>query len=179
MSIIATVDDDVREAICAFFAHHGIQRVVLTLTDGVTSSYKVCNLAFEFAASERQDDYIATFKLQGDDARIGAAVASIDDRGHVELAAGASPDAPIGELIDTFLQRISKRIAKLKQEQDVQSVTFLGNSFLLHGVTMFSVVTDDDGVLGIEIHKADCRQPAQMMASNLLDGLYDGSIELL
>jgi len=151
----------------------------MTLMDGVTAAHRVCNLEFTFAAGERHGSYKVNFKLQGEDARIGETVAAIELNGTVVPAEGAGNGSPGAEVVDVFLRRIERRIGKIKQEQSVQSVTFLGNRFLLNGTTTFSVVSDDEGLLGIEIDRGEVRQPAQMMASNLLDGLYEGSIQLL
>jgi len=61
----------------------------------------------------------------------------------------------------------------------VQTIAFLDNNFVLNGKTVFTVVEDVEGRLGIELHKSDDRQPAVLLASSLLDGLYDGSIQML
>jgi len=171
--------DSSREKVADFCRRHGIERITMALMDGVTAAHRVCNLEFTFAAAERHGPYTVDFKLQGDDARVGEAIAAIDASGAVKPAAGSGAGAPPAEVIDAFLRRIERRIGKIKQEQSVQSVTFLGNRFLLNGRTTFAVVSDDEGLLGIEIDRGGERQPAQMMASNLLDGLYEGSIELL
>lgn len=174
-----TGGDPGRERIADFCRRHGIERVTMTLMDGVTAAHRVCNLEFTFAAGERHGSYKVNFKLQGDDARIGETIAAIDANGTVVPAAGSGDGSPRPVVVDGFLRRIERRIGKIKQEQSVQSVTFLGNRFLLNGTTTFSVVSDDEGLLGIEIDRGEVRQPAQMMASNLLDGLYEGSIQLL
>jgi len=171
--------DSSQDKVADFCRRHGIERITMTLMDGVTAAHRVCNLEFTFAAAERHGSYNVDFKLQGEDARVGEAIAAIDASGAITPAAGGGDGAPPAEVIDAFLQRIERRIGKIKQEQSVQSVTFLGNRFLLNGRTTFTVVSDDQGLLGIEIDRGGERQSAQMMASNLLDGLYEGSIELL
>lgn len=147
--------------------------------DGVTTAHRVCDLQLAFARTDRHGAYAANFKLQGAESRIGALVTEIQASGTVRPAEGYSDAALPGEAIDGFFRCIDKRVRKLQQEQAVQNVTFLGNRFRLHGTTIFTVVSDDEGLLGIEIHRGRGRQTAQMMAGNLLDGLYDGSIELL
>jgi len=52
------------------------------------------------------------------------------------------------------------------------------NTFVLNNKTVFDVVGDEDGRLSIEMHRGGKRQPAVLLASALLDGLYDGSIKL-
>jgi len=179
MSTHIASSDPNRDRVVHFCRRHGIERITMTLMDGVTASHRVCNLEFTFAAAERHGSYKVNFKLQGDDARIGETVAAIDANGTVAAAGKSGDGPPPAEVVDAFLRRIERRIGKIKQEQSVQSVTFLGNRFLLNGTTTFAVVSDDDGLLGIEIVRGGVRQSAQMMASNLLDGLYEGSIELL
>jgi len=171
--------DPGRKRVADFCRRHGIERITMTLMDGVTAAHRVCNLEFTFLAGERHGSYKVNFKLQGEDARIGETVAAIELNGTVVSAEEAGNGSPGAEVVDAFLRRIERRIGKIKQEQSVQSVTFLGNRFLLNGTTTFSVVSDDEGLLGIEIDRGEVRQPAQMMASNLLDGLYEGSIQLL
>ena len=60
----------------------------------------------------------------------------------------------------------------------MQNIEYLGNTFVLNGKTVFDVVADEDGRLTIEMHKGEKRQRAMLLASSLLDGLYDGSIRL-
>jgi len=168
-----------RERIADFCRRHGIERITMVLMDGVTAAHRVCNLEFTFAAAERHGSYTVNFKLQGDDARIGETVAAIDLNGTVVPAEEAGDGSPQAEVINDFCTPIERRVGKIIQEEHVQSVTFLGNRFLLNGTTTFSVVSDDEGLLGIEIDRKGVRQSAQMMASNLLDGLYEGSIEPL
>jgi hypothetical protein len=60
----------------------------------------------------------------------------------------------------------------------VQNITYLGNTFVLNNKTVFDVVDDEGGRLSIEMHRGNERRPAMLLASALLDGLYDGSIKL-
>ena len=77
-----------------------------------------------------------------------------------------------------FFKGIESRLDRIQHEEKVQSITFLGNTFVLNNKTVFDVVEDDDGRLAIEMHRGDERQPAMLLASSLLDGLYDRSIVL-
>jgi hypothetical protein len=173
------VDKKDRALAAAFCGRHGIRSIVLTPMEGVTASHRVCNLEFEFAEDEQHSAYRANFKLQGAAAAIGDVIAAIDDSGAVKFVADTPDAREYQPILESFFKRIERRLGKVRQEQSVQSITFLGNSFLLHGTTTFTVIADDDGRLGIEIHKGNERQPANLLASSLLDGLYDGSIELL
>ena len=179
MTTAVAVDEKTRALAADFCSRHGIHKIELTPMEGVTVSHRVCNLEFEFAGGEQHSAYRANFKLQDEAAAIGDLVASIREDGSVQLAGDPVETPVLGPTLESFFRNIERRIGKLRQEQSVQSITFLDNSFLLHGTTTFTVVSDDEGRLGIEIHKGDKRQSANLLASSLLDGLYDGSIRLL
>ena len=144
--------------------------------EGVTARHQVCNLEFEFLAGDTHEEYEANFKLQGEDARIGE-IKKVEHTGSVTLTDGSDAGAVLLPALEAFFARIERRLGKVHQEQSVQGITFLGNTFVLNGVTKFTVVDDDEGRLTIEIHKGDERQQANLLASGLLDGLYEGSIK--
>lgn len=86
----------------------------------------------------------------------------------------------LDKLVQKFLKLIKTRVEKAKQEQDVQSIRFVGNTFVLNKSTTFKVLSDDgDGRLNIEILGGDGLQDVMMSAHGLLDGLYTGFIELV
>lgn len=170
---------ETQELVVAFFRRHGIHAITLTPMSGVTAAHSVCDLGIEFAGDETHSAYHAQFKLQGDEASIGNLVTYIDATGRLKLAESQSETSPLHAALQSFLKAIETRVAKVRHEQSVQSVTFLGNRFVLNGKIEFTVVEDVDGRLKIELHKGDDRQPAVLLASSLLDGLYDGSIQLL
>lgn len=172
-------DQTVRDLVTGFCERHGIRNIRLTPMAGVTANYRVCNLEFEFVQSGQHAAYEANFKLQDADAGIGDMISEISANGDVKLVDGPQQALEPVAALKAFFSMVEKRLRKVSQEQSVQSVTFLGNSFLLHGTTTFTVVDDDEGRLTIEIHKGDDRQQARLLASSLLDGLYDGSIHLL
>ena len=79
-----------------------------------------------------------------------------------------------------FLALIKTRVEKAKQEQEVQSIRFVGNTFMLNKSTTFRVLADDgEGRLDIEILGGDGLQELMFSAHGLLDGLYTGFIELV
>jgi hypothetical protein len=80
--------------------------------------------------------------------------------------------------LEDFFKSIDGRLQRIRHEEDVQNIEYLGNTFVLGGKTVFDVVADEEGRLTIEMHKGDKRQQAMLLASSLLDGLYDGSIVL-
>lgn len=168
-----------RQKVGDFFERHGIQTITLTPMAGVTDAHRVCDLALEFSGDDNHAPYRAQFKLQSDEALIGDTLRRIDATGQLQLVEGESTTPAINADIDSFFRAIATRVAKVRHEQSVQSVKFLGNSFILNAKTVFTVVEDNEGRLSIELHKGKERQPAMLMASSLLDGLYDGSIALL
>lgn len=172
-------DSESRDLVAAFCARHGIESITLSPMEGVTSRHSVCNLDFEFLAGETHQQYEANFKLQGDDARIGDLVAKVEHTGETTLVEGSDASTSLLPTLQAFFRRIERRLSKVHQEQSVQSITFLGNTFVLNGATTFTVVDDDEGRLTIEIHKGNERQQANLLASGLLDGLYEGSIKLV
>lgn len=168
-----------RDLVAAFCGRHCIERIRLSPTQGATARSRVCAVDIHFGARNGLPAFKAAFSLQGEAAGVGNLVTSIAGDGDIVLAGNAQEGAPAVERIAAFLSVIERHVGKLQQEQSVQGTRFLGNSFVLHGTTVFTVVSDDDGRLGIEIHKGSERQPATLMAGNLLDGLYEGSIELV
>lgn len=151
-----------------------IEHITLGLQSGVVASAdKVCHLNLHFVAG-----YKVQFKLQGEQASLGERLLSLRGDGSLECAAGVDASSLEDEL-QVFFKSIEGRLIRIRHEEDVQNIEYLGNTFSLNGKTVFDVVADDDGRLAIEMHKGDVKQPAMLLASSLLDGLYDGSIKLL
>lgn len=156
-----------------YFERYEIARIDLEMQPGVVDSAdRVCNLSMEFTPG-----YRAQFKLQGEQALLGSTVRSFLPNGVVELQEDA-PQADHERLYQAFFRGIENRLEKIQHEEKVQGITFLGNRFVLNNKTVFDVVADDDGRLTIEMHRGEERQSAMLLASSLLDGLYDGSIVL-
>lgn len=92
-------------------------------------------------------------------------------------------EAAVGEgefdtAIAAFFGDVAGRFDRVLHEQRVQSIQYLGNRFVLNGKTVFDVVADTDGKLTIAMHRDGETREALLLASSLLDGLYDGSIRL-
>jgi len=132
----------------------------------------VCNMTIEFA-----DGYQVEFKLPLRDTPAADGVLALVGSGEVEVQAGyAGSDE---DKLASFFAGIESRLEKIQHEQSVQNITYLGNTFVLNNKTVFDVVADEDGRLTIEMHRGEERQAAMLLASSLLDGLYDGSITLV
>jgi hypothetical protein len=157
----------------AYFDRYAIDHVGLEMKPGVVdSAERVCNLNIKFVPG-----YQVQFKLLGEQALLGELVTEILPDGRA-VATDTASTADLEDLLEHFFQGIESRLDRIQHEQDVQSINFLGNTFVLNNKTVFDVVADDDGRLTIEMHKGDERQSAMLLASSLLDGLYDGSIAL-
>ena len=135
----------------------------------VATAEQICHLNLEFEAG-----YGVQFKLQGQEARLGSKLSRLEGDGTV-IAVGS---AALEKELEEFFKSIEGRLRRIRHEQEVQKIEYLGNTFSLNGKTVFDVIADEDGKLTIEMHKGDERKKAMLLASSLLDGLYDGSIIL-
>jgi len=157
----------------AYFQRYAIGHIGLQMQPGVVDSAdQVCNLSLKF-----EPGYEVQFKLSGEQACLGERVRSIAPDGLVATLDNCSSD-DLEDVLTVFFKHIESRLDRIEHEEKVQSITFLGNTFVLNNKTVFDVVEDDGGRLTIEMHRGDNRQPAKLLASSLLDGLYDGSIIL-
>jgi len=158
----------------AWFERYAIAHIGLEMQAGVVDSAdRVCTLSLEFLPG-----YKVQFKLLGEQALLGERVSELLTDGRVITTSGATP-AELEEPLENFFRGIESRLDRIQHEEKVQGITFLGNTFVLNNKTVFDVVADDDGRLSIEMHQGQQRKPAMLLASSLLDGLYDGSIVLL
>jgi hypothetical protein len=156
-----------------YFERYAISHIGLEMEPGVVDSAdRVCNLTIVFSPG-----YQVQFKLLGEQALLGERVTGFSPGGVVD-SSNATSAADLEEQFTAFFKGIESRLDRIQHEEKVQSITFLGNTFVLNNKTVFDVVEDDDGRLAIEMHRGDERQPAMLLASSLLDGLYDGSIVL-
>lgn len=151
---------------------YGVQTIRLSEVPGVVENAEsVCDIVVDF-----DDDYRVQFKLPTAETPATSGVIEFAVGGEVRVAQGQQE--PSEAVLAEFLNRIETRLEKIRHEQSVQNITYLGNRFVLNNKTVFDVVTDEDGHLGIEMHRGDERRPAMLLASALLDGLYDGTIRL-
>jgi hypothetical protein len=80
----------------------------------------------------------------------------------------------------TFFKFISPRMDKAKQEEEIQSIPFVDNTFVLNKKTTFKVLADDgEGRLTIEIIGKSHHTAEELSLSShgLMDGLYSGMIK--
>jgi hypothetical protein len=151
---------------------YGVRSVTLSQATGVVDDAEaVCNITLDF-----DDDYRVQFKLPAHATPFSEGVVAMSAGGEVTLEEGR--DTVSEETLSSFFRDIESRLDKIQHEQDVQNITYLGNTFVLNNKTVFDVIADDEGRLTIDMHRGDTRQQAMLLASSLLDGLYDGSIVL-
>ena len=150
----------------------GLQSIRLAEVSGVSEeAASVCDIVVDFT-----DGYRVHFKLPTAETPASSGVVELGPAGEVHVEHGhPTPDE---KQLHGFFRRIETRLEKIQHEQSVQNITYLGNTFILNDKTVFDVVGDEDGRLAIEMHRGDERRPAMLLASALLDGLYDGSIRL-
>ena len=157
----------------AYFERYAISHIALQMQPGVVdSAERVCNLVLKF-----EPGYQVQFKLQGEQALLGEQVTDLLPDG-VVTTDDKNVSSGLEDELSAFFKHIESRLDRIEHEERVQSITFLGNTFILNNKTVFDVIEDEDGRLTIEMHRGDERQPAMLLASSLLDGLYDGSIVL-
>lgn len=156
-----------------YFQRYAIKHIELAMEPGVVDSADpVCKLTIKFIPG-----YQVQFKLLAGDARLGERVTGFSANGEAEIINGTSAVELEGQF-ELFFHGIESRLDRIQHEQEVQGITFLGNTFVLNNKTVFDVTADEDGRLAIEMHKGGERRPAMLLASSLLDGLYDGTIVL-
>ncbi len=84
----------------------------------------------------------------------------------------------LGLTLRSFFKFIEPRMTKAQQEEDIQSIPFVGNTFVLNRKTTFKVVADDgEGHLDIEIIGNPPEAELKLSAHGLMDGLYSGMIK--
>jgi len=154
------------------FERYRLKSISLTQVSGVVeTSDSVCDIVVDF-----QEGYRVHFKLPTAQTPAQDGVTCILPNGEVALQESSS--GVDENRIEQFFADIRSRLEKVLHEESVQNITYLGNTFILNNKTLFDVVADEDGRLEIAMHRGTERRPAMLLASALLDGLYDGSIKL-
>lgn len=169
-----------------FLERYGIQSIDIKKNLNFSNDREISEVVLKncLEVNGATEDYLVNFKLQEEGAdtvqylrRIIAKpdlVIELTEQGHeMEVA-------ELEKRLQNFLSLIKTRVEKAKQEQEVQSIRFVGNTFVLNKSTTFRVLADDgEGRLDIEILGGDGLQELMFSAHGLLDGLYTGFIELV
>jgi len=127
-------------------------------------------------------DYAVRFTLSDACVDIHEYIKTFDTKGGLSMECkekGKSlSEDELAALIRDFFHSISARLEKIRKEESVQAISYVGNTFTLNHTT-FKVLSDDgQGRLHIEIlDKGKDSQAAGMSSHALLDGLYSGAIQ--
>ena len=133
--------------------------------DRESHEYKV-----EFKLTEKYIDIVdllTSIRIYPIAVTLGEKAADMD-RGMLELT------------LRSFFKFITPRMDKAKQEEEIQSIPFVDNTFVLNKKTTFKVLADDgEGRLTIEIIGKSHHTAEELMLSShgLMDGLYSGMIK--
>ena len=142
-------------------------------------------ILFIHDAKEGERDYSVKFKLLEECIDIYEYIKTFDTKTDVSVELNEKgkelSQEELDELIKTFFDTITTRVKKIRKEESVQAITYVGNTFTLYNTTTFKVLSDDgEGRLEIEILSKDkSMQEAGMTSHSLLDGLYSGAIQLV
>jgi len=138
-----------------------------------------------YCINEEYGDYKVSFKLGDDCAEICKYLIGVSSQPSfaIELSQQGHEcdESQLKSLFDKFIKLIKPRLKEAQKEQEIQSIEFVGNTFILNNHTIFTVLTDDgEGRLTIDIigSKNDEQQPLILSSHGLLDSLYLGSIKV-
>ena len=169
-----------------FLERYGIQSIDIEKNFNFRNDREITEvtLSNQLEVHGGTEDYRVNFKLQEEGADTYRYLRSIVAKHALKIEfteqAGNMDVAEIEKRLQSFLALIKTRVEKAKQEQEVQSIRFVGNTFVLNKSTTFRVLADDgEGRLDIEILGGDGLQELMFSAHGLLDGLYTGFIELV
>lgn len=169
------------------FKQHTIKRLDIGVTTGIDKTKVVSDIKV-LCTSEAGVDYTVFFKLQEQCADICRYLQSTvfdpsaDDGGILFELTEAAQQLDADELeqhLNRFFNFIDPRVKEAKKEQEIQSIEFVGNTFILNNRTVFKVLSDDgEGHLTIDILKGNqAIQDLKLSSHGLLDGLYVGAIK--
>ncbi|MBT7953226.1 MAG: hypothetical protein HN764_16475 [Gammaproteobacteria bacterium] len=168
-----------------YFGRNELRSMTIKKGMGITKNTEISDVDLIFIKDqENQDlDYSVKFKLQTVCADLFRYIKAINTSPgfSVELADGSEniKEDILNDKLMALIEIIRDRVKSAQKEQKVQSISFVGNTFILNNSTKFKVLSDDgEGRLNIEILSKDLPMDALLTASGLLDGLYLGSIKL-
>jgi len=168
-----------------FLTSNGIESIEINRNVNFNNNREISDVILHNAheVQGRKTSYRVSFKLQeagADSYRLFSAMSAQPLAITFTESALQLPPEELERRVLEFLALIKTRAEKAKQEQEVQSIQFVGNTFILNRSTTFKVLADDGaGRLDIEIINGDGLQEAMLSAHGLLDGLYTGFIELV
>ena len=179
------VDKDTEELLERFFRRYDIRSLQVSKGLGITNLTEISDISMHLIKdrSNPNDDYLVEFKLQRDCADMHLYLESIETEPSFSVKLAATDESmsqALGEKLTSFIELIRERVKSALKEQQVQNITYVGNTFILNNSTKFKVLSDEgEGRLNIEVLTKDKPLDAMLTASGLLDGLYLGSIKLV
>ncbi len=167
-----------------FLRNHDVSRI--TTNNNIDIRGHAISDVNIYCINEEYGDYKVSFKLGDDCAEICQYCISVSNQPTlaIELSQQAQKcdESQLRSLFDQFIMLIRPRLKEAQKEHKIQSIEFIGNTFILNNHTRFTVLTDDsEGRLTIKIIGSinDEQQPLILSSHGLLDGLYLGTIKLL
>ncbi|NKB37137.1 MAG: hypothetical protein GKR93_08180 [Gammaproteobacteria bacterium] len=179
------LDEETTEVISRFFRRYEIRSLAVSKGLGITNQTEISDITMHLIndAAKPESDYLVEFKLQRECADIHHYLKSIQSEPtfsiELDSALSKKESQSIKEKLNSFVDLIRERVKSALKEQQVQNITYVGNTFILNNSTKFKVLSDEgEGRLNIEVLTKDKPLDALLTASGLLDGLYLGSIKL-
>jgi hypothetical protein len=184
MNDITKLDESTQAAISQFVKKFEVKSLEATKNSGISPEYEVTDLVL-YCGKEldgKPAEYKVQFKLSEEYRDINQSLQKLESQPELSITLADKPEELASGMMDltlrSFFRFITGRMIKAKQEEDIQSIPFVGNTFVLNRVTTFKVLSDDgEGRLAIEILKSDREQDLMLSAHGLMDGLYTGFIK--
>lgn len=168
-----------------YMKNYGIERISVRPILNFRNDHEISDITLDnrLVIKDEEQTYRVRFKLQEEGSDLYQYLRAIDSQPELQLEwtdLGLEQELSVRDkLIESFMALTKTRVEKARQEQEVQSIPFVGNTFVLNKSTTFRVLADDgDGRLDIEILSGEGLQEAMLSAHGLLDGLYTGFIQV-
>ena len=184
MSDFDKLSEETQKSITEFVKKFEVKSITTEKNNGILAGHEVTDLVL-FCGKEvdgKPAEYKVHFKLAEQYNDINQYLASLTSKPELSLTLGEKLDELSSGRVDLtlrgFLKFIHLRMIKAKQEEEIQCIPFVGNTFVLNGVTVFKVLSDDgEGKLTIDIIDNPKSQELMLSAHGLMDGLYTGFIK--
>jgi hypothetical protein len=184
MNDLSKLDDSTQAAIRHFVNQFDVKSLETAENCGIRPGHEVTDLVL-YCGKEidgKPEQYKVQFKLAEEHNTVNRYLLKLEAEPELTIKLGDKPDELASGMMDielrNFFRFITARMIKAKQEEDIQSIPFVGNTFVLNRVTTFKVLSDDgDGRLTIQVLKSDREQELMLSAHGLMDGLYTGFIK--
>jgi hypothetical protein len=180
-----TIVESTLTQVADYFSQNEIRSMTIKRGLGITKNTEISDIDLMFIKDQgnQELDYSIKFKLQTECADIFRYIKAIKTMPIFTVELAEDSDKIQAEIVNekllSLIEIVRERVKSAQKEQKVQSISYVGNTFILNNSTKFRVLSDDgEGRLNIEILSKDLPMDALLTASGLLDGLYLGSIKL-